>query len=284
MSVTDPYDASEQEDRSRSSYLERKDVRIIGIAVIAILLLMLPIYRMMVGDAERHICQNNMGQVMKAVLLYATDNGDRFPVVSAMDYQGNPMLFGEGTDQAIVSWMTSVKGYMSARASFVCPTADKSEYVSNQSTDGIFHSTYGFYAPYSAADINRIKNPGATVLFAETSNHGAKDTFNPVPLIVAGTKDQESPFDGHVIGWDNTELIPVGPELLPRPSLDARFVTRLAFPGTKGGKFTADSDARHSKGINAITAAGSLVVVTPSQAELIRNGKAKEVGGWWATD
>lgn len=281
MSNIDQYDASEQEDRASSHYLDRKDVKIIGIVLVVFLLITFPIYRHLVGDAEAHVCQNNMGQIMKAVNLYALDNNDRFPVVAVADAEGNPYIF----NGSVNTWMTQVKGYMSKKVSTVCPSSSKEEYVQNEDAEGTtFFSTYAMYQPYSGVEMSRVKNPGQTVLIVESTNNGAMGSYDPSPLTTVEKKP--SPYDGYVIGWDKTEWVPQGPELVARPSIDAKAVTRLPFYEVKNGAFSDETNMRHGKGINAIMANGTLRHLKSAKAAFLIRGSSKtnEVSGLWATD
>ncbi|MBX3119243.1 MAG: hypothetical protein KF784_09270 [Fimbriimonadaceae bacterium] len=278
MSINETADTA-SEDSPRSGYMGRKEVKIIGLVLVAFLLLLYPIYNLMVGDAQRHICQNNLGQIMKAINIYAIDNNDRFPIISAMDYEGHPQI---EVDNSIYTWMSAIKDNLAPRASFLCPTASDAELVTNNATGGHFVSAYGMYLPYSGADMNRVNNPGNTVLITETSNLGANGVYNPVPLIASNGKP--SIFDGHVIGWDSSEKIPIGPDLVEQPSLDARFVTRLAFPNTKSGNFLDNAGQRHSKGINALTVSGTLIYINPPMAQLNRTGANGQISGLWSID
>jgi hypothetical protein len=65
-------------------------------------------------------------------------------------------------------------------------------------------------------------------------------------------------------------------------SPDSKFVTRLAFPETKDGKFSETGKTRHDAGINVLFCSGRRSLLKPSSAEISRLGKGGRATGYWA--
>lgn len=266
--AVEAYDASEVEERPRSAYLSRKDVRVLLIVGSFLVLLMTPIYCVFKAQRDRHVCKQNFGQIFKAIQLYAINNDNRFPPLYVEGAGREPNLF-EG--DAPYTWMSLVQGGMSARASFLCPSADEEEAINNLHPDADkppFLSTYGMYRPWSGYNSPMIVNPDTSVLIVETSNNGSGNTFDPKPF--------SHDIDGMAVGWDDDNF---------KPSNVSEYVTRLAFPDSKGGKFLNEGAARHGDIIHAITTSGRLLYLKPPAARIERLSSkvgASEIIGRWA--
>lgn len=128
------------------------------------------------------------------------------------------------------------------------------------------------YAPLSAYPKDGVPNETQTVLVSETSNAGSQDSFDPMPLKTSksGAKVQ----DGFVIGFEDSNGFPTNKSTL---------VSRLAFPGTKNGKYDPKGEARHLTGIFYVTAAGSLKSLKPDDIAVTRLGKSSDLTGLWST-
>jgi hypothetical protein len=256
---TEAFDASEVEERPRSQYMSSKDIRNLAIVFVVILLMLWPLYGFFKRNTEEHICKNNIRAIGQALLLYSQENSDMFPLAFEPDGPESdvPKMTEKG---AAVAWATALIPYVTDESIFTCPTADETEYAKVEGNEGkTLPSTYGFYAPYSGASTISTVNPGRTVIIAETSNMGAQDTFDPL-------KFQDIPQDGFVIGFDNNQFL---------ADKDTKYVTRLAFPGSGSGNFSADGRSRHGGGIHGLTIDGSLLQFGPASAEV------KRIGGYW---
>src|SRR6188474_1354019 len=177
ITAVEAYDASEVDERPRSAYLSRKDVRILLLVGGVFVVLMMPIYMVFKAQRDRHLCKQNIGQIFKAIQLYAINNDNRFPPLYVEGPNREPNLF-QGNDP--FTWMSLVQSGMSARSSFVCPSADEDEMIENLHPDAEkppFKSAYGMYRPWSGYNSTMIVNPDTSVLIVETSNAGASKTF-----------------------------------------------------------------------------------------------------------
>ncbi len=261
MSVNEAFDPSAPEGESRpgSAYVSRKDVKVVGVALVFLGMMMYPVFRVLARRTEKAKCIMNMKGIMDSINQYATLNEDKFPPVFATGGADEPMLQASG---APYTWASDLFEYMNPRAKFVCPSADKSEYSFSQNprSDTLrFPLSYGMFAPLSAFSRSLVEDPNEAILVGETSNLGARNTFDPLPFVNSG--GQKMPFDGMAIGWDTDNF-----------DGDARskYVTRLAFPDTANGVFPEKGDGRHDEGTFVLSVTGQLRTVKPSMARVER--------------
>jgi hypothetical protein len=258
-------DVPEFDERSRSAYLSRKDVRVLAVVAIVLVLLMMPVYCVLKDQRDEHVCKQNLGHIFKAMGAYIEANDGRFPPAFVVGEKGEPQLF----DGAPYTWMSLAHPGLSARASFLCPAAGESETILNlhpEADKPHFRSAYGLYVPWATANSSLVSDPNTAVLVAETSNHGAENTFNPVPF--------SNGVDGMTVAWDTGNF---------EVARDSEYVTRLAFPSTRGGDFRKDGPARHGDNIFLLTMGGQLLSLKPNGARLRRLGASgDEIVGHWA--
>lgn len=235
------------DEQPRSAYMSRKDVRIIAIFLVVLAVVLTPIYMNMKRDAERHLCINNFSAMGKALELYSMSNNDMYPPVyaTAPDGSGAPLV----ENGRVYTWVSLIHGYMSVRNNFECPTSQPSEKVSNAVLDvetgkvKTVYSTYGMYVAVGGTPLSMIPRQSQTAILGETSNHGALDTYNPVPY-----KDAEGnvvPIDGFAIGWNTGNV---------QPTDETTATTRLAFYDTTSGNFGEETFGRHDRTINFLFA------------------------------
>ncbi len=261
MSTTDLYDPSapEAESKSNSAYVSRKDVKIVGIALVVLAGMMFPVFKVLQRRSEKSRCIMNMKGIFDSINQYATLNEDKFPPLYATGGADEPMLQSSG---APYTWASDLAEYMTARASFTCPSADKTEYTWSQNPRSDvkkFSLTYGMFAPLGAFSRSLVDDPNEAILIGETSNRGAMKTFDPLPF-----KDAEGrlvPYDGMVIGWDNDNF---------NGDAKSKFVTRLAFPESDGPNFLKTGEGRHDEGSFVLTVTGQLRSVKPDMAAVQR--------------
>lgn len=252
-----------------SAYVSGRDVKILAIVLVALIALLTPVYLHYKGESESSQCLANVNAMFKAVGFYTEDNNDRFPPAYVVGPGESPMLF----DGKPFTWASLVVDRMNPRRSFRCPSADEEEVAvaaHPSSTKKSVPMTYGMYVAMSAAAINRIVDPSNTILIAETSNHGARGTYNPKPFV--SPDGVESLVDGFLIGYDTGNQT---------PAATSEFVTRLAFRDSKSGPYGQKSTSRHSKGIHVLYASGQAGTIQPRAARLRRLGS--DVVGLWAT-
>jgi prepilin-type processing-associated H-X9-DG protein len=266
MSEPDAYEPPPDVDDERPSsggYLTFKELRWVGAALIVLILALLPIYRLWKSQAEQHICAQNLAYMFDAIGQYAVDHEDRLPpaydtaegIQPALDVRRRPS-----------TWATKIDRYMDKRGNFECPTADPAENVRAQSADKVERSlvmSYGMYTAMALAQQALVARPAGTVLIAETANRGAGKTYDPHPF------GSLAP-DGFIIGWDtgNEGWTP-----------ETRTVTRLAFPGSSDGLFSAKGSSRHGKGIHFLFADGHLETLSPPAA-LVEHLPPRLTGLW----
>jgi hypothetical protein len=195
-----------------------------------------------------------------ALNAYAADHDDRYPPVAELAdaTTGAPAVL----NNRISSWISQVYRY-DPKIRYDCPAAAPSEAVANEgrrenpethrNETVTVYSTYGLYAPYGGALKSGIESPGQVVLLAETSNLGALGSLDPVKFVAPdGTV---IPFDGHVIGWDNSNVA---------PNKATQKVTRLAFRDSA----SQTPFGRHPKGLHAISADGGLIRLEPNDQNI----------------
>ena len=250
---TGTFDPDEPSEGPSGQYLNRKDLRRLLIVFALILLILWPVYGILKKGTEEHLCKNNMRAISQAIGLYTDQWDGRYPPAFFAQDNGSPILNGRG---AAVSWVTLVSSGVEGKDKWSCPTAGEDEAARSEGPEGTtILSTYGLYAPYSNASATSVPNPGRTALFAETSNLGSADTYDPLKFFAEdGAAIKE---DGFVIGFDDAQMYPT-------PA--SKFVTRLAFGGSKGAVFEADGETRHGDGIHVITVEGSLIRLGPKEA------------------
>ncbi|MCO5296901.1 MAG: hypothetical protein M9921_08590 [Fimbriimonadaceae bacterium] len=259
------FDPSEVDERPRTSHLSKKELRNLLLGLALLLAILWPIYAVMKGNSERHLCSKNFQAIATAMGLYMADHGDRFPPVYATAGGDTPLTDDEGRP---FTWCSLLEPYFTERATFVCPTATEEENVRSQAgqSSGTLRSSYGMFTPYGGYYKETVSNLSQIVLVAETSNFGARDTYDPNKFMDADGKPV--PQDGFAIGFDRDSVA------------QARAVTRLALPGTSDGKFEKDDSARHPGGIWVLYGDLRLGLVQPTVAKVDRLGG--EIVGAWA--
>lgn len=249
-------DLNEAEDRRKSQYISKRQLYLIVPVTLLVVFFAYFFYEYLRRQAEESVCRKNLNAVSTAMQLYLADNGDRFPPAFEMDGTGSPVI----AKNAAISWVSKLDGYMTKRATFRCPSAQPEELSMNNGVPNV-PSTYGFYRLWELQPIGFMADPSSEVIVAETSNRGGATSFNPQPFMSDG---KVAPYDGFLIGWDT------GNESLDE---DSRYVTRLAFPGTQGGRFRKDGLGRHVSGIFALLGDGHLRILKPNEARIERSSK-----------
>lgn len=259
-----PYDPDEPEGSSRASeYITPKDLRRLGLALIPIALLLIPVYLTLRENANRHVCSGNFKAMYDAMAIYASLYDDRFPPAFAESAPGKPLLDDRGRP---FTWASLVFDSMSRRYGFRCPSAKSEENAVAQhptvSAETLVTS-YGLYVALSARPKSFIDRPSQTALIAETANKGARGTLNPHPL--------DGP-DGFLIGYDTGN---------DEPTPQTKYVTRLAFYDSAGGKFALGGGGRHGGRIHVLYADGQLGLITPPAARV--EHLPPNLAGLWST-
>ncbi len=263
------FDVDEPEGSGKSSYMSKKDVRLIAFIMVVLIGIMIPIYSSLRETRNQHLCYQNLTQISKAIGVYSAQNDDRLPPAYVNDSEA-PMVDTNGHPY---TWESLIVEDMNTRsASFVCDSAhplEESESQHPESSKKTIGSTYGMYGVYSGYPISHISNPDEAVLIAETSNVGAAETYDPVPFIGKDGKPMKQ--DGFLIGFSNSN---------DAPNKDTTAITRLAFPGTNKGLFERDGRSRHKDGIYFMTVAGKIELEKPTAAKLRMLPGGSIQGGW----
>lgn len=261
MSVTEAYDpaAPEGAPRGGSAYISKRDVKIVSVALIILAIMMYPIFKVLQRKSENARCILNLKEINSSINQYATLNEDKYPPLYASGGADEPMLQASG---APYTWASDLFEYMNPRASFACPTAESAENSWSQnprSDKKKFPLSYGMFAPLGTFSRSLVDDPNEAVLIGETSNMGALNTYDPVPFLDAAGR--KLPYDGLVIGWDDDNW---------DGDTKSQFVTRLAFPNSKGPNFKQDGETRHDDGVHFVTVSGQLRTVKPDFARVQR--------------
>jgi hypothetical protein len=268
---TDLYDptAPEGEVGSRGQYMSRRDLKIILTSFVVIGILSVPIYHYLLQRTESSRCTRNMQGISEALTLYATEHDGRYPPIDRTESLQSivPSL---GESGHVYTWASDISGYMNARASFLCPSADPTELVVTEDPRGSnrsFPSSYGMYTAYGSCLTSLIENPDQAIVVAETSNRGALGSFDPTPY--RSQSGQPLP-DGFAIGWNDAN---------DNPTSASKYVTRLAFSDAKDGHFTKEGPARHGDTIHVLSSSGQLMDVHPTISDF---GTSKHVSPSWS--
>ncbi len=284
------FDADEPEGSAQrgSQYMSRKDLRLIGVILLVFGLVSFPVWQHLKRQGEKATCSNNMRSIAQAILTYTTDNNDGMPIAFYPDADGNPVL-----ERGLpITWATLVEQGKSERASFKCPSAQPAEVteVTPLQSQTPIQLTYGMFAGASGRTERSYERPNESVLIGETSNNGARDTYNPRPF---GPKFKN---DGFLIGLDVSNQ--QGPLLkqdldfiaadIQRGAGDSeklgltspKAVTRLAFPDTGTGNFLENSISRHDNGIHVIYLDGRLGLIRPGAAKVDYSALSRSRNRW----
>ena len=271
----EPFEADEPEGSVArgSQYMSGKDLQRIGILLLVFTAISLPVYQHFKRQGEKSICSSNIKAMGQALLTYGVDNDGGLPLAYYDDGQGKPQLHND----LPITWATFAQSAMSKRSTFRCPSAkpEEASRVTPFSGPQSISLTYGMFAGVAGRAERQFDRPAETVMLAETSTNGANETFNPLPLgkndgFLVGLDvtnaqglDLRTAFDEIKVDLQRNEGDPLKLGLR-EPS----FVTRLAFPSTKNGKFSGDGASRHDSGIHVIYVDGSLGIIRPPAAAI----------------
>lgn len=254
-------DRDDGQESFSNRYISKKDVKLFFIGVPILALLLTPVYRKLRDDSWETTTKNSMLRVFQAISLYATANDDKFPPAYYRGQTGPELEKGYP-----YVWLSLVKGGIPARTLLVSQAAVKEEY-SAIGYGGAVPTTFGYYVAAEFRQVDDFDNDD-TVLFAETTEGGALDTYDPM---------QMKPTDGWLIGYDT------GNDRNRRIIDAASFVTRLAFKGSatavKTGKWD-DVKTRHPKSTFAVTVNGTRIKLTPEMMKIRRDSNQEILPPW----
>lgn len=287
--ATQPFDPTEPEDRRRSSHITRKEVIVILVVVIVLAIVLWPVYNKFKLQRDKHLCKDNLLQISRGLLLYAEENTGRLPPLYVAGENFEPRMFKGRAN----SWMSLISpGVRKPETTFTCPSAHEDELAPNEAPGGAtIYSAYGKYGAMAAAPLEHVPSVATQVLVAETSNQGARGTYNPKPFKDASGKPVP---DGYVIGLDNSNFQPDDSDM--SAFFQSKLATRLAFYGSASGEFDPRKRARHPggarilrsdgttetvDGIHVLFADGHVETVTAPFAHVSRAPNSREIVKAW---
>jgi prepilin-type processing-associated H-X9-DG protein len=273
----DPYDASDVEERPRSGYLTKKDIRAGAVVLVILALISTPVWMYLKRQTQKAICAQNFQSIYGALGAYMAQNDEHFPPICAQGDNLEPALLNGKP----ITWATVISGDMSKRASFRCPSATDAEVVhavDPASAKGDLPMTYGMYSPWSTASTEAIANTHTAIVIAETSNFGSEETYDPVPF--KNRSGNVVRQDGFFIGWDKGNYVPDWQRTASAAPDMPRNVTRLAFFGTSRGDFHGDVRGRHDGKIHVLFVDGHLGSIGPTAAAVSFTDVGALTGRW----
>jgi len=257
--MNDPYDPEETEGRRGNQYVTKKDFRLVLIVVVILAVVAWPIYIYLLGQVNSSLCNKNVKNIGEALLAYVRDNDDHLPFTyERAGYDTNEMAVHNGY---AYTWQWAIEPYVTGGwRTFRCPAAQDVEHTKTADpTSGAVHvSDYGMLDGYSGLDWSTIPYPDQKVIIGETSNRGALNTYDPMPLMAGGVPLQ---YDGFEIGFNDSQDYPIADTVDDKGIVTApgtRFATRLAYPNTSRADFDHESESRHPGGIHFLSAEGGL--------------------------
>lgn len=265
----DPLDLERTDEKPKSQYVSRRDVKVSSIGIIILALLLSPVYFVLKDRSDAYICKRNFQSMAKAISLYAAENNERLPPAFVTMDGTTPFVEKDG---GLYTWAYLISPYMRTGASFKCPKADVEEcYMDHDSESGkLIPVSYGMYLPMSSMPISSISDPGASILITETISFGKSDVFNPHPILDV---DGKPVADGFIVTWDTGNQVS-----------DAKVsaVTRLAYRDSKSGTFVKSGPTRHPEGNHFLTVAGTAISLPPTAARVDWDSKRNKIIGRWA--
>jgi hypothetical protein len=264
-----PQDLERSDEKPKSYYLSKRDLKIFGIGIVILGVVFSPVYIALKEKSDAYKCKQNIKAIANAISLYAAENNERLPPAFVTVDGVNPLV----ENGAVYTWAYLIHPYMKREASFKCPKAEESEcYLDHDSETGKpMLVSYGMYLPMGGMSIQTIPNPDSAIVVTETISLGLRDTFDPHPY----TDSEGKPVrDGFVVTWGSGNQFSLGTK--------EEAVTRLAYPDTKDGKLKADGASRHPEGNHFLTVSGTSITLTPRMARVEWDDKRKRISGHWA--
>lgn len=264
-----PQDLERSDEQPKSQYVTRKDIRVFAIAMVVLAVLISPVYFVLKENSDSYRCKRNIRAISKAIELYAVENNDRLPPAYVTFDGVTPFVEKDG---GVYTWANLVHPHMPTDASFRCPKATDAEcfFDHDSQTGTLMPVSYGMYLPMGGAPLSSIPNPESAILITETSSLAAVGTFDPHPLKDTNGADVR---DGFIVAWDSGNAL---------SDDTVNYVTRLAYPDSKGSKFSKDGRSRHPGGNHYITVSGSAITLPPNAAKVDWDPKQRKIQGRWS--
>ena len=157
----------------------------IAVAVLAVLAIIIPLYRQLVDIKRTADCQSNLKDIATAINLYLLDYGNTLPLAYYANPDGSPQTDSAGRP---LTWVVCISSYMKRdlQRALKCPadpTGGSTVITDPRDSSKTLTLSYGFYAPLSAVRLEDLPNPGLSVLIADSLAGGQYGSLNPNPLL-----------------------------------------------------------------------------------------------------
>ncbi|MCS7300246.1 MAG: hypothetical protein NZ556_01645 [Fimbriimonadales bacterium] len=239
----------------------------IGVAVLAVVAILIPLYRQLVDIKRTADCLSNLKDIATAINLYQLDFNNTLPLAYYANPDGTPQTDAAGRP---LTWVLCISSYMKRdmQRALKCPadpTGGSTVITHPRDRTKTLRVSYGFYAPLSAVRLEDLPNPGLTVLIADSLAGGQLGSMNPNPLLGGN--------DGFALTYDDA---------LFKPTENSRYVARLAVWRRRENEgWTADNlRSFHGKGVNVLHADGHVSTRAPEILLLQRNAQGKLEPPW----
>ncbi|MDW8106685.1 MAG: hypothetical protein RMK45_04295 [Armatimonadota bacterium] len=239
----------------------------IGVAILAVIAVLVPLYRQLVDIKRTADCLSNLKDIATAINLYQIDYGNRLPLAYYADAEGVPQTDSAGRP---LTWVLCISSYVrrDLERVLVCPadpTGGSTVLTDPRDSSKTIRLSYGFYAPLSGARLGDLPNPGQTVLIADSLAGGQLGSLDPNPLVGGN--------DGFAFTFDDALL---------KPTPNSKYVVRLAVWRRREEEGWQPDNLRsfHGKGINALHADGHVSTRSPSILLIQRNAQGKLEPPW----
>ncbi|MFN3689439.1 MAG: H-X9-DG-CTERM domain-containing protein, partial [Fimbriimonadales bacterium] len=234
----------------------------IGVAIMAVVAVLIPLYRQLVDIKRTADCLSNLKDIATAINLYQIDYGNTLPLAYYAHPDGSPQTDSAGRP---LTWVVCISSYMKRdlQRALKCPAdpTGGSTIISHPRESGkTLRLSYGFYAPLSAVRLEDLPNPGLNVLIADSLAGGLLGSLNPNPLVGGN--------DGFALTFDDARF---------KPSPNSKYVVRLAVWRRREQDGWEPENLRsfHGKGVNVLHADGHVSTRAPSIMFLQRDAQGK---------
>ncbi|MCS6919642.1 MAG: hypothetical protein NZM28_07725 [Fimbriimonadales bacterium] len=239
----------------------------IAVAVIAVLAILIPLYRQLVDIKRTADCQSNLKDIATAINLYQLDYANTLPLAYYANPDGSPQTDSAGRP---LTWVLCISSYMKRdlQRALKCPadpTSGSTVITDPRDSSKTLTLSYGFYTPLSGARLEDLPNPGLCVLIADSLAGGQNGSLNPNPLVGGN--------DGFMLTFDDAQV---------KPTENSQYVVRLAVWRRREERGWQADNLRsfHGKGVNVLHADGHVSTRTPSIMIIQRGAQGKLEPPW----
>jgi prepilin-type processing-associated H-X9-DG protein len=252
---------------SHRAGLTRLEKLAIGAALLAVLVVLIPLYQQLVDIKRTADCLSNLKEIATALNLYQMDYNSTLPVAYYARADGTPQLDEQGRP---LTWVLGISGYAHKDLARIlrCPAdplGGSTVITHPRDPQRVLRLSYGFYAPLSGRKVSDLAQPGQTVLIADSVAGGQLGAIDPMPLADGN--------DGFLLSFDDR---------LFAPTAQSRFIARLAVWRIRESDEWKEGNLRafHSKGVNVLHADGHVATLSPTIVRLEREPEGKIKPPW----